>query len=375
MDLGSEKRHATPPVIGRLLGAPQTFEFYQAVRLLERERLGRTASPSELTPAQRLAPLGHLGPPELESVRIRGIATLNFPPSPICHAEQKYDDVDGLPTQVELSVAFLSLFGSQGALPRHYTEQIIERVRAADESLLEFLNLFQHRALSLLFRAWLKYRLSPSVEIGRLRDPNAGLDQTTRLLMSLCGLGTELLVSQSRIDPDFVAYYSGNLSRGTTRSESLRNVLGDYFSIPVEVQEFVGRWIRLPLDSQSHLQNSPRANSQLGYNTVSGSRVFDQTSTVRLRIGPLSRQTFQRFLPGSEDYLKLCEIIKYMLGVEFDFEIQLILKAEDVPVARLGDDANAPRLGVDFWMNSRPVTHDVDDVLFRPTIQPQGEIY
>lgn len=363
MDLGAPERNSKTSLTQRFLDAFQKFDFYQAVRLLE---VVRAQTVSKTGSQQAL--LGHAGPPDNEATRFRGIPTLSFPPSPICHAEQTYDDVDGDPHQIEIAVAFLSLFGTQGALPRHYTEHVVERVRNGDSSLLEFLNLFQHRTLSFLYRAWVKHRISPSVQLGRLADRDSSIDQITEILLALCGLGTRQLIAQSHIDPDFVAFYSGHLSRNVSRTESLHKIVSDYYGIPVQIVEFIGRWVPIPESSQSHLERSPRANANLGSNAVSGSRMFDQTSTVRLRLGPLSYADFQRFLPGCRDYEQLCQVVRYLLGIEFDFEVQLVLKATEVPMGQLGSVAG-PRLGVDFWVSSKPAEQDVDDVLFRPTIQ------
>ena len=331
MDLGSQERNATSALMVRLLDSPQKFDFFQAVRLLETMR-----SSSEDQGKSTHALLGHAGPPQSESVRFRGIPTLSFPASAICNANQTCDDIDGSPQQLELAVAFLSLFGTQGSLPRHYTEHIIERVREGDFNMLEFLNLFQHRSISFLFRAWAKHRLPPAVELGRLHSRESRVDQVTALLLSLCGLGTSSLISQSHIDSDFVAYYSGHLSRPQASAESIQQILSDYYSIRVEVREFVGRWIPIPVTSQTSLAKSPRSNANLGANAVSGARTYDHTSTVRVLLGPLNRHEFQRFLPGAEDYEQLCQITRYMLGMEFDFEVQLVLKAIDVPMGQLG---------------------------------------
>lgn len=363
----------------RVLDIPHKFEFFQAVRELERERLrGETNRETHSrSDSEKFVAVGYDGPPDREVIHFRGLPTLNFPPSPICQAEQIYDDVDGNPTQVELSVTFLSLFGPNGSLPRHYTERILERLRAHDDpTLMEFINLFHHRALSLFYRAWQKHRLTPSVELGRLLPDHEGIDILTRSLMSLCGLSTEHLLDSSHLDIDLLAYYSGHLSRRTGRSEAIQKILAHYFAIPIEIEEFVGRWIKIPEESQTWLQNSPHANCGLGRNTVSGSRVFDQTSLVRVGLGPLRIAQFRRFLPGSESYRILCELLKLLLGVDFDFEVQLILRAEDVPVLELSSSQSStgnpesmgPRLGVDSWLSSHGFEDDVRDVVFRPTL-------
>ena len=45
-----------------------------------------------------------------------------------------------------------------GVLPYSYTELILERKRAKDHTLESFLDIFNHRAISLFYRGWEKYR-------------------------------------------------------------------------------------------------------------------------------------------------------------------------------------------------------------------------
>ncbi|MCA8990811.1 MAG: type VI secretion system baseplate subunit TssG [Planctomycetaceae bacterium] len=377
----------------RLLKSVHKFDFFQAVRLLERRHAQAHSAISGVEgkggdgSSRDLVAVGHGGPPHSEAVTFRGIATLNFPPSPICFAEQQFDSVDGHPTSVSLSVAFLSLFGPLGALPRHYTEQVVERVRAhGDSTLQEFLNFLHHRTISLFYRAWQKYRFVPSVELGRALSGHGGLDKYSAILLALAGLSNLPLVEESGLNADFVSYYAGHLSRPGGRGEAMRKIIHDYFQVTVSIQEFVGRWVRIPRESQTSMTNVAHANCSLGQNTVSGTRVYDQTATVRICLGPLTLTEFRRFLPGSDSYQNLCAVIKLILGVEVDFEIQLILQGSDVPPLALGaapsgassehvsDSTPAaapvpgPRLGVDTWTSSHGFEEDVYDVILKPTI-------
>ena len=43
-------------------------------------------------------------------------------------------------------------------LPYCYTELILERLREKDTSFASFLDIFNHRMISLFYRAWEKYR-------------------------------------------------------------------------------------------------------------------------------------------------------------------------------------------------------------------------
>src|SRR5437016_5072772 len=61
-----------------------------------------------------------------------------------------------------VTVSFLGMTGPCGALPLHYTHLLMRLAREGRGSertaLRDWLDLFNHRAVSLFFRAWEKYR-------------------------------------------------------------------------------------------------------------------------------------------------------------------------------------------------------------------------
>src|SRR5215210_4546721 len=106
---------ADPPLEQTLFEEAYRFDFFQAVRLLE--RLGPDG-----------VPVG--GKPGREVVRFRARASLSFPASSI----HQLGRPEGPDAPVAMTVAFMGLTGPLGVLPTCYTELLMERVRAGDRT-------------------------------------------------------------------------------------------------------------------------------------------------------------------------------------------------------------------------------------------------
>ena len=85
---------------------------------------------------------------------------------------------------------------------------------------------------------------------------------------------------------------------------------------------------------------------------------------ARIRIGPLSRVAFSRFLPGGDWHSSLREICRFFSRGEMEFEVQLVLNRLAVPKCRLDKGAGL-QLGWTTWLKSKPTREHRDDVVFR----------
>ncbi len=144
----------------------------------------------------------------------------------------------------------------------------------------------------------------------------------------------------------------------------MRALLQQLFEWPVQVQEFIAEWMRLPADAHLQLGLGPR-NARLGVDSVVGAPVRGAQQRVRIRLGPLPRLAFQRFLPGGQALKQLTATVRSYLGDEFGWELQLSLKADEVPTPHL---ARNSRLGLDTWLGRRAWSiADADDVVLHPS--------
>jgi type VI secretion system protein ImpH len=360
-------------VAERLFTDGFAFDFFQAVRLLE--RLDRARKP-----------VGRAGPPRDEVVRFLAHLSLSFPPSSIYEIEPAGTSRP-MPA---MTVTFLGLTGPSGVLPRHYTEMLLHLERDAKgpekRALRAWLDLFNHRLLSLFYRAWEKYRFFVPYERGDFARPDAA-DPFTQALFSLVGLGVPPLRNRLRVsvreDRDgerrerslarlndlVLLYYGGFFAHRPRNVSSLRALVADYFGLPVRVEQFRGQWLRLDPANQSRLGGE--GNNQMGVNLVAGARVWSVESKFRLRVGPLRYPQFLEFLPdrspvaARKTFFLLCHLVRMYVGPELDFDVQLVLAREDVPECRLGDDGGpGPRLGWNTWVRTAAYPHDAEDATF-----------
>lgn len=365
--------HNRAGVEKQLFDQPYCFDFFQVVLLLERLQPGRR-------PVGRSA-----GNPRDEAVRFRALPSLSFPPSPIYNIDQPRD----LPMP-RMTVAFMGLTGPAGVLPRHYTDLVMRQEREADPAekgvLREWLDLFNHRLISLFFRAWEKYRLFVPYYRGEFNRPEP--DPFTRVLFSLLGMYSPTLRQRMQVavqaperpgEPGRrlvgindlrLLRYAGILAQRPRNAVNAEAFLKDFFGLPIRVKQFQGQWLALDPASRSRMQ-AVGGNNELGVNVVAGEQIWDIQSKIRIVVGPLRYAEFLELLPDRrparerKGFFLLCHLTRFYLGPEFDFDVQIILRKEDVPACQLKDDGGlGPRLGWNTWMLSKPAAEDKREATF-----------
>lgn len=355
-------------VIDQLFEQPHSFEFFQAVRLLEAWFVRHEGlTPNEVM-AQRLS--------------FRNSLNMSFPASEIAQFETLWRDQPDLPdrqratlediavataqtprrlvpgqvNRLEITPAFMSLLGAGGTLPIFYTELFARREQLQrDSSARAFLDIFLHRSVVLFYQAWRKHRLAVRYESDRR---NQFLPQ----VLSLAGMGQKSLRNRLRpeqggVSDEMIAFLSGLFQQRSVSATALQQVLSLYFRVPVKVTQFVGRWFKLPAEHQTRLG---LGNAQLGSTALSGERVWQRDLRVGLTIGPLSLERYRRFLPGGSAALALKQLVTQLTGVSLEYEVRLQLQAAEVQPVRLGG-AHGPRLGWETYLVSGPVAHDRSD--------------
>lgn len=332
------------------------FRFFQAVRLLAlNNKAGskkkplpgniRFVSPLSLSfPASEIAGLAPLPQPTRQGID----------PAETGNTEVTPPENSSL----NMTVGFMGLTGPSGALPVAYTEMLIDRRNQfRDTTAHQFLDLFTHRAVSLFYQAWHKHRFYLPYEAG----DNDGF---SRNLLDLVGLGLgqlqqRLAASGAGIPDRFLMHYAGLLAQKPVSASNIAALVEGYFGVAASLEQFVGQWQQLPVSEQTRFGGQPC----LGHNTFLGERLWDRQNKIRLKLGPLRRTDFDRFMPGEPGRIALLELIQFCVGLTVDCEVQLILERSDIPPPVL-DTAPLLRLGCNAWLNAQPAIQDAADSCF-----------
>jgi len=305
----TSQRHAGVGVIDRLLAAPQRFDFFQAVGLIERSRPG--------------------------SLRFRNRLSLGFPPNEV---ENIAADDNG----IRLTPAFLGMLGSQGALPLHYSERIGRHERRNnDGGPRAFFDIFTHRILEMFYQAWSKHR------------PECLGEEFRSMLHALAGDPHAEV-----IDSEALAFYAMHIGSRTASAPLMAGMYAEYFNVAFAVEPLIGEWQELPLADQVQLGAT---QTELGGGVMLGARIYRCDARVRLRIGPLDRGQYEQFLPGRSAAIHLTALLKLHCGVGMTYEVHLIQRPDGVSCSRL--DAES-RLGVNARLHMEAPAGDREELMY-----------
>jgi len=256
-------------------------------------------------------------------------------------------------TQIpRLSQRFIGLFGPNGPLPLHLTEYARNRERnESDASFPHFVDIFHHRIVSLFYKAWAQSQ--PTVQFDRPES-----DRFTDYLGSLIGLGFPSLKNLDSMHHLSKLSFAGHLGSLPRHVNGLVSLVQGYFGVKAKVVEFIAHWLRIP--KQDHLLlGEDGLNGCLGQTTVIGERVQQRQDKFRLSLGPLSLDQYEAFLPTGKSFDALVAVVRNYIGIEYLWEVNLILRRDEKPVTCLGKSG---KLGWTSWLKSEQQLDHVDDL-------------
>lgn len=289
--------------------------------------------------------VGHDGWPRQELVRFRTSQHLGFAGPDLVEAKIR-SAADGL-CRGELLVDCMGLTGARGALPVHYTEMVLAQVRARAPALRDFLDLFNHRLLSLFYRSWEKTQ--PAVHQER-----QGEDPFSGILRALTNAG-----------PGWEVYYGAALARGVSSASTLRATLSDLTQVPVTLRSLVGGWAALAHEDQTRLPDRRYPQGQharLG-EALLGSQAWLADQGVQIVFHPRNQQQLQSLLPGGRFSAAIAQLTRRLMGGRIQVRYRLVVTASTLADVCLGRQG---RLGADSFIAGRGASGQKVEVSFKP---------
>jgi len=245
----------------------------------------------------------------------------------------------------QMQVNFMGIAGLPGPLPYAYAEMIIQRERSGDSSLRDFLDIFNHRLISILHRTRKQYiiGLSPLTP-----------DKSPQAMALRSYLGLEQKHTQNRLDlPDRSLFeFAGLFWQRPHSAQALSQILSHYFDFAISTEQCVGRWRRIQERDQTSIGSKKGRWNILGKGAMLGDKVWDQEGKIRLHVGPLTAKQFDTLLPGEQIYSELTDIVRLFIGPEIDYDINLMVEGDEIEASTLTKKSG---LGWNTWLSYTPL--------------------
>jgi len=230
----------------------------------------------------------------------------------------------------------LSLAGMYGALPDTYGEEIADR---KNQDMRDFLDIFHHRLMGLLYRFYRKNRIF-------LGSTNIKNNILGRILHNLTGMSLfqkPFPFQETGIFPLFNLFW-----RNTTSIAGVQELIRCYFHVSTTVIPFLGGWIYPDKSALSYLNKSYQV---LNKSLFIGRKTWDDTYGFTICIGPLDFKQYLNFIPSTQqDFPILQQLLSYYIDNSYHARLQLRLKSDTVPALYLGQQSH---LNFTTWLSSK----------------------
>jgi type VI secretion system protein ImpH len=317
------------PLVASLLARAPWMNFMQLCRLLE------VRVPDDPGFGTRDTP-GH------EPVRFRPRPRIGFPAGEIAAVEFDDERPDAPPT---VRTTFMGLYGVDAAMPPHMIDEIALR-EEGHEVVEAFLDPFNHRFVTLLYRAWKKYRYPESFRPG-------GSDAHSRNLLCLAGFGWGDKPQRAGLPDSRMLALLGLLIQHTRTSEGLAGVIA--LAVPgvgVRVDEFfpavarAGRPQPLTSAGQPAVASEDGVRRGLGGGYVLGRRLAYRSRAVRATLRPADARQAHDLLPGAWLHRELMAFVQLYVGVKADVHLRMEVSSRFAPEPAIGATCPNPPRGL-----------------------------
>ena len=298
------------------------FEFHALVRLLEvfsqRDDSG----------------VGEGVDPSQEAARFRALVSMEFPQSDVHRVVM--EEGSTVPPLVETQ--FFGLAGLQGPLPEPYAQRVIARMQERDYSMRDFLDIFNHRLLSLLHKVRKNYWVGVS----------AAFPEDTAI-----GHVLQAFIGENSWLKDHFVPVRSLLSMAMCfwqrprSAELLRMLLSTFLRTDVALKLFEYGWRHVGQEQQTAMGGSGRYRT-LGCDVVLGKRFLDTGYSFTITVGPVGLDRYFALLRGGMLFEAVQHICHSFIGQNQQYRLNIIWSAKERPHMRLGEQV---ALGSTAWLH------------------------
>lgn len=241
--------------------------------------------------------------------------------------------------KILIYVYFFGLLGVNGPMPLEFTSYVLQRSQNYyDRTLRRFLDIINHKMLSLFYRAWAL--CEQPVSFDRKNDDLVG-DIVLSLSGGLSGCLHETL-------PKYTQHsFSNFLSVHIKNRASLEAILSSFFDFVVKI--IPNRPSESDLPEKYRCVLGKKDNTILGLSAQIGQKYYSRTKKFLIEIGPLSFADFKAMLPGSKKFMQLLQLVNLYIDRPLEFDLAFLLAANSLLPSKLNGSAS---LGLKLWLIS-----------------------
>ncbi len=234
----------------------------------------------------------------------------------------------------------IGLFQVMTALPDHYLDLMLKNQHTNDNTMRDFIHMFNQHWIALCYLAWSNSR--PYLDHGLDANDNAYRQQ-------MCAISGQTASTSSALHHDSRLYYAGLLRQRHLSARQLGQLLQDYFQIPVTVLQNQGQWLAISDHEQWRMPAAKETGERilLGINSHLGQRSWDCQYKLRIQLGPLTLTQYNAMLPGTRAHQQCLEWIRRACPAHMSFDLQLRLHQDHVPNWHVSKQ----RLGYNTWLH------------------------
>ncbi|WED24554.1 type VI secretion system baseplate subunit TssG [Vibrio sp. JC009] len=216
--------------------------------------------------------------------------------------------------RILLYTNFMGLSGACSPLPGFIIEQLVNENSPGTKQ--PFLDFFNNRLLSLLYRIWRKYRYYIRFE------QDAG-DPVSEHMFAIVGLGNARLRGETPINWCKMLSYAGTLAGRSRSPQFVAGIIAHCFDLTdVQIWQWVKRKVTIPPEQCVALGCR---NALLGESLLLGESIRDCSGKFTICISKLSRERFVQFLPTGDLYEPLRKLVEFILRDQLAYDLELAL--------------------------------------------------